>query len=415
MGHEHEHHDAAGHGHGSDHSHPAPPEPGGILYLDCFSGVSGDMLLGALSDLGVAGAIDEAVAALGIPGARIERSRVERSGIQATKADVRWQEPQPGRDHAEIQALLSTAHLPDSVRGLAARTFQRLADAESRVHGVPADRVHFHEVGSVDAIVDIVGTCAGVAALGARVVASPLPLGGGMVKAAHGPLPVPGPATLILLEGAPVRGTHHDKELVTPTGAALVTTLATAWGPLPPMRPRAQGWGAGTWELPDRPNLLRAVLGDSVTTETDGFVLIETNVDDMTPEVAAHAADQARAAGALDVWVVPILMKKGRPAIEIRALCPSERRSAVARAILRETTTLGIRIVAASRLEADRRIVEVETRWGRVPVKVGVFEGEEINAAPEMEACREIAQREGVPLKRVLSEAMSAYLKSRES
>ena len=297
------------------------------------------------------------------------------------------------------------------------RVFHRLAEAESRIHRIGIEEVHFHEVGALDAIADIVGAVAGLALLGVgRVEASPLPLGAGFIRSAHGQQPVPAPATLELVRDVPVRGTGIEAELVTPTGAALLATLADAFGPMPPMRLKAVGYGAGTWDL-ERPNVLRLVLGKPVEEGMDGegwgavierLVLIEANIDDMNPEFYEHVGEILFAEGALDVYWTPVGMKKSRPGILISVLGRPEKKRALVHAVLRETSSLGVRWTWTDRLAVARREMTVRTRYGPLRVKVSSPCGPDPGVSPEYEDCRRAAREQGVPLRRVHEEALAA-------
>jgi pyridinium-3,5-bisthiocarboxylic acid mononucleotide nickel chelatase len=418
----HEKHEDHGHDGSRGHEHPVRlplieqgAGVGKILFFDAFSGVAGDMSIAALLDLGVPLlVIEHAVAALPLEGVFLERGHVHRSGIVATSFDVHVETPQPERTYASIEAMLVGSPLEPDVRALARRIFRRLGEAESAVHRMPLEEVHFHEVGAVDAIVDIVGAAAAIVYLGAEVRGSPLPMGRGFVKARHGILPLPPPATVECLRGVPTYGVDIDAELVTPTGAAIVATSATRFERWPTFAPDRGGWGAGRRELPDRPNLLRVVLGTpgSATVEEAPFgashVVLEANVDDMTGEMAAHAIEALFAAGALDAWAVPITMKKGRPALTIAALAPAPQADAVGATLLRETTSIGLRKMPVSRTERPRRVVTVETAYGRVRVKIseGPFGPPQIK--PEFEDCAAAAKTHGVALREVIQAALAA-------
>ncbi|HXX65730.1 MAG TPA: nickel pincer cofactor biosynthesis protein LarC [Polyangiaceae bacterium] len=383
---------------------------GKILFLDAPSGLAGDIVIAALTDLGVPrGAVMEAVARLPVTGFHVHFGTRVRSGIVATSFEVHVDEPQPSRTFASIRAMLDDAPLEDGVRARAQRTFHRLALAEARVHACAVDDVHFHEVGAVDAIVDVVGSAAALHHLGAELVVSPLPMGRGFVRTAHGTLPLPAPATVECLAGLDTYDAGIEFELVTPTGAAIVGAHASRSHPWPALMPERTGWGAGTAELSDRPNVLRAVLGRpsagasrDVTHVTHTHSVLEANVDDATGELAASWIDALFVAGALDVWATPIVMKKGRPGLTISALASVEHADAVAHAMLRETTSLGVRRYGTSRIERPRRMAQVETPYGRLPVKIseGPFGPPQIK--PEFDACVRAAHAHGVPVREVL-------------
>jgi pyridinium-3,5-bisthiocarboxylic acid mononucleotide nickel chelatase len=429
------------------------------LYFDCFAGIAGDMALGALLDLGVPEEFVRAeLAKLPVGGWRLERKRVKRGALVGTKIHVHVGEGEHvhgahqhhdhshdpsshaahhhhddqhpsdhggGHRHAhyhEIRHMLCDA-LAGEVLARALAMFDRIAEVEARLHGVPVDEVAFHEVGAVDSIIDIVGTAAALAWLRpSRITCRRVPLGGGTVETAHGTLPVPAPATLELLAAAEVEA-EGDSELTTPTGAAIVAASVGAFGPLPPMKVEAVGWGAGDRELSDRPNLLRVVAGwpvEAAKAETpavpgdDEVVVIEANVDDMNPEWIEPLMDALFAAGALDAWSTPIVMKKGRPALTVSALSDGAHQHAVTMALLRHSTSIGARYRTMRRTTLPRRLVEVSTQYGPVPVKVADGEGGlPANVAPEYEACRWLAREKGVPIKDVYQAALAAFYSRR--
>jgi uncharacterized protein (TIGR00299 family) protein len=379
-----------------------------LCYLDAFSGISGDMLVGALADAGAPqDALVDGLHSLGL-GASYEFARTKRAGISATKFQVKGGESSAHRHLHHILEILDKAPLPDRVRRDAAAVFRRLGEAEAGVHGIPLEKVHFHEVGAVDSIADIVGACLGFALLGIeRVFCSPVNVGRGTVETEHGTLPVPAPATAALLRGKPVYAQGPEAELTTPTGAALAVTLAQDFGPMPPMRLHATGYGAGTRDFPGQPNVLRVLTGEaSRATEATTVSVIEANLDDASPEVLGYAAERLLEAGALDVALAPLVMKKGRPGTRLQVVARPEDRERLAAIVFAETTTLGVRWWTAERRVQERRWVEVDTRYGRVRIKVG-----ECTWAPEYEDCRRLARDAGVPLKDVLAEAGFAYLK----
>lgn len=398
-----------------DHRDPR----GGHLYLDCFSGIAGDMTLGALIDLGVPDqVVRDALAKLPIAGWRLEVGRTIRCGISACDVHVVGEEHErryePGHGHRswrEIRGWLDRLDGDAGRRALA--IFGRIARAEAKLHGMTEDDVAFHEVGAMDSIVDVVGAAAALAWLApARVTCRPVPLGHGFVGAAHGRFPVPSPAALeILREGdAPTEDGGAEFELTTPTGAAIAVASAGAFGPPPSGRPVAVGYGAGDRDPPDRPNVLRAIAyeaGSAATAET--LLAIEANLDDMNPELTEPLCEALFAAGARDVWVEPITMKKGRPALKLGALCDEARRDAVADAILRESTTIGLRFWPVARRVLERQDVIVPTPYGDVEVKLARDGGRVVNAAPEYESCRAAARRSGAPVKEVYAAAIAAY------
>jgi uncharacterized protein (TIGR00299 family) protein len=426
-GHDHDHghgheHDHPPHGHDHDHAQHEHPQrvallvegegSGKILFFDAFSGVAGDMTIAALLDLGVPlPVIERAVAELPIEGFHLHRGHVHRSGIVATTFDVHVEAAQPERTYGEIDAMLASSSLPDRTRDLARRIFRRLGEAEASVHRMPLADVHFHEVGAVDAIVDIVGAAAAIAYLGAEVVGSPLPMGRGFVKARHGVLPLPPPAAVECLRGVPTYGVDLDVELVTPTGAAILATAASRFERWPTFAPERVGFGGGSRELPDRPNLLRVVLGTRPGAHDEAgatHVIVEANVDDLTGEVAAHAIDALFAAGAVDAWAAPITMKKGRPALTIAALAPAARADAVAGALIAETTTIGVRKIPVTRTERPRRTVTVATAFGPISIKVSEGPFGPPQMKPEFDECAAAAKAHGVPVREVLAAAIAA-------
>ncbi len=380
-----------------------------IAYLDLPSGLSGNMFLGCLVDAGwPVEALRKALAGLPLPpeSYTVRAETVRRGAVRATLITVDGSGHQPHRSLADVLALLEAAQLPEPVKRGASATFRRLAEAEARVHGIPVEEVHFHEVGAVDAIVDIVGVAAGLHALGVeRLYASPVPLGRGWVETEHGRLPLPAPATLELLAavGAPLRPPPGDGELVTPTGAALLAQYATFEQPT--MALRRVGYGAGHRELA-WPNVARLWLGESL--HTGPMVQMETNIDDMNPELYAAVSEKLFAAGARDVWLTPIQMKKGRPGVLLSVLAPAELESVLADIILAETTTLGLRVVSVRRHEAQRALRPVKTPFGEVSVKLKWVGGRLAGAAPEYEECVRLAREHGVPVRRVYEAALAA-------
>ncbi|BDG09672.1 nickel pincer cofactor biosynthesis protein LarC [Anaeromyxobacter paludicola] len=393
---------------------------GDLLWLEPVGGLAGDMFLAAALDLGLPrDALEAALAGLGLPGFRLEVTRRESSGIAGTHLDVRVEGAQPSvRGLSEILALVGASGLSPRAKEAAAAVFRRLGAAEAKVHGVPVEQVHFHEVGAVDSIVDVCGAAAVLELLGwPRVIASPPELGKGMVKTAHGFLPVPPPAVLELVRGLPVRPGGPPGEAVTPTGAALLATLCEVGEP-PPLVARAVGYGVGTARWPDRPNVLRMTLADAAPGAAAGAPAGEVwelacNLDDATGQLAARAVDEALARGALDAWVAPVTMKKGRPGLVLSALAPAAARDEVARALVRETTTLGVRMRPVSRLELAREWREVETMYGAVRVKLGLLDGAVVQAQPEHDDCLARARERGVPLKEVLAAALAAWRSGR--
>jgi hypothetical protein len=379
-----------------------------ICYLDAFSGISGDMLVGALADAGAnAAAISESIESLGL-GATYRFEKTARRGIAATKFHVEGGESRAHRHLSHILKMIESAALPDRVKRDAGAVFRRLGEAEAKVHGVPVEKVHFHEVGAVDSIGDIVGTCLALALLEIEAVhCSALNLGSGTVDTEHGVLPVPAPATAELVQGKPVYSRGPEMELTTPTGAAIACELAVRFGPPPPMRISAIGYGAGSRDFPGQANVLRAMVGEtSDASEAVAISVIEANIDDSSPEILGYALERLLEAGALDVSFSPLLTKKNRPGTLLRALSRPEDQERMAQLIFAETSTLGLRIYAAERRVQARHAVEVETAHGKIRIKVS----EDGNYAPEFEDCRSLALATGAPLKDVIAAANSAYL-----
>jgi pyridinium-3,5-bisthiocarboxylic acid mononucleotide nickel chelatase len=439
-----------------------------IAYLDCFSGISGDMFLGALIDAGVPPELfKETVTALGV-GAKLEISRVDRSGISATKVDVivngKKDEPrragtpatpqshshghshshahshshehgsehdhgdnQHGRGLVEIRELIGKSALSRSTKETAIKIFEKLGAAESKIHNVPIDKIHFHEVGAVDALVDI--TCAAVGAerLGAdQFVCSPLNVGGGTIECAHGTFPVPAPATVELLKGAPVYSSGLQAELVTPTGAAIVSTLATRFAPFPPMKIERSGYGAGSRDFSGHANVLRVIVGKvkseihagegtrAAQAGQETISVLEANLDDLNPQVFGYVMDRLLEAGALDVFGTPVQMKKNRPGTLLTILAKPEDADKLSQIVFAETTTLGVRRREEEREVLARRWETVPTSFGDVRMKIASMNGTVTSYAPEYEDCRRIAAEHRVPLKAVMQEAVQQYLQNQK-
>ncbi len=375
-----------------------------IAYLDCISGISGDMLLGALVDAGLPlDGLRAELAKLDLEGYRIESKKTQRHGLAATQVTVSLEEtPQPHRRLADIVQLIEKSSLPASDKQRGTDIFRNLAEAEAAAHGTQPEEVEFHEVGAVDAIVDVMGAVAGLRLLAVeQLYCSPLPMGAGWVDTQHGQIPVPAPATLALLtkaNAALAPGPDIEMELVTPTGAAIVSTLARFERPA--MTLSAVGYGAGGRDLEERPNVLRVWLGESQPARAT-MLLIETNIDDMSPELFGYAQERLFDAGAADVWVMPIQMKKNRPGMLLSVLCSTELEDKIVDILLRETTTLGVRVNEVSRHEAQRESLEFESSLGPAAVKVKRLPGRPPVAAPEYEACARIARERGLPLAEV--------------
>jgi uncharacterized protein (TIGR00299 family) protein len=429
-----------------------------VLYFDCFSGASGDMVLGALIDAGVAfDDIRRALGSLAISPDSVWTEQVVRAGIRATKFCVVGEEPMAvqahehshghahshvrghghhphGHDHhhdhgdahghahetghhahrslAEISALIEQSALSGRGKARAKALFQQLGAAEAAIHGTTLEKVHLHEVGALDSIIDIVGAVYALESLGVdRVVASPLNVGSGSVRSAHGLFPVPAPATMRLLQGAPIYSGAQQAELVTPTGALLVTSYATEFGAIPPMRVSAVGYGAGSRDFPETPNVLRVLVGEAdATAPSTSVVVIEADIDDMNPQIFGVVMDALHAEGALDVFYTAIQMKKNRPGTLLTVVAPPDARARLTATIFRETTTIGVRYREMSRECLDREEVTVTTPLGAVRVKVARRDGRVLNASPEFEDCARIARERNVPVKEVQALAIKAFL-----
>jgi len=379
-----------------------------VAYLDCVGGLAGDMLLAALLDAGADLERLRAVPrALGVGGVEIEVERVERQAIGALHLRVETRD-QAHRDYREIRRIVEAADLPERARARSLAAFARLAEAEGRIHGVPPEDVHFHELGSLDALVDVCGAFVLLDELGVEgVVSSPLPFARGLTEAAHGILPLPAPATLELLRGAELVGVDTEAELVTPTGAAIAATIVDEWGGLPALALERVGYGAGTKDLTDRPNILRLVLGEAAERPGGRVALLETNLDDFSPELVPDAVDRCFAAGALDVWTVPVQMKKGRPGFVLSVLARPAVEAQVARVLLEETSALGVRVSRLDRYELEREERTVEVAGSAVRVKIGLLDGRAVNVAPEHDDCAALARQTGRSVQSVWAEALA--------
>ncbi len=382
-----------------------------VAYVDPVGGLAGDMFLAVLLDDGAPRtALDDTVRALGLRDTRIDVDRSERSGLVATWVDVRT-EPGAGRAAASMRRRIEEASLPDRVRTRSIEVFDRLVAAETEVHGAQPDEVVLHELGGDDTLVDICGAFALLDALGIeRLVCAPIPLGRGVAMGDHGPLPLPGPATLQLLVGVPVYGVPTPGELVTPTGAAIATAVDD-FGELPAMTVRAVGIGAGSREHLDRPNILRLTIGDATMAREPSpgdVVVLQTNVDDLVPELVPDVLDACRAAGALDAWTTPIQMKKGRPGLLLSVLGRPRDERRLAETLLRHSSTLGVRVRHHARYELDRAIREVHVDGRPIRVKIGLLDGDVVNVAPEHDDCAEVAAATGRPVKQIWAEALAA-------
>ncbi len=438
-GHEHDpdHHHDHDHAHGHDHSHGhahrhgaaltlegdaeahrAPLERGAgagkTLFLDAFSGVAGDMTIAALVDMGVPfSVVRDSVALLGLSGFALVLKPARGGVIGGTKFDVTMDAAQPDRRYRAIDDLIAASALGESVKALARAIFLRLAHAEAEVHRTSLDVVAFHEVGAIDAIVDIVGAAACFDFLGAHVVSSALPMGRGSVSCQHGVLPLPAPATLACLRGVPTVDAGIEAELVTPTGAAIVASVAQRFSAWPALAPERIGWGFGTRALPDRLNALRVILGTQAgpadSTSNATHVVLEANVDDMSGELAAHALRSLLESGALDAWATPIVMKKGRPALTLSLIAPREAEARLAEVLLRETHSIGVRHSYVSRTERPRRMATVITAFGLIPLKISEGPFGPARVKPEFDACVDAARAAGVSVAEVIAAALAAY------
>jgi uncharacterized protein (TIGR00299 family) protein len=380
-----------------------------IAYFEAFAGASGNMILGAILDAGLElERLQEGLRALQLTGYTISATKVKKRGIAGTFVDVKVEGPQEERRLPDIERIILESALPERVKTLSLKAFRRLAEAEAKVHNIPVEEVHFHEVGAVDAIVDVVGSILGLELLGVEeVYVSPLHLGYGMVKSAHGLLPVPAPATMELIKGVPVYGWDVEAELLTPTGAAILTTLACSFGSPPPFKLEKLGYGAGFWDLPF-PNLLRLCIGEKEAHgyEEDYVTVLEANIDDMNPQWFDHLIERLLEAGALDAYLSPIQMKKGRPGVKLGVIVQEEKLGPVLDAIFRESTTIGVRAYRAKRWKLEREEITVLTQFGEVKVKVARRGGQILNIAPEYEDCRKLAKERGVALKEVYQAAL---------
>jgi len=388
-------------------------------YLDGSSGISGDMFIGVLLDAGFdAKHLLDELKKLELGFFKLKRTRATRGGVTGTRFEVEVTGDHPHRHLKDIEAIIEPSSISATAKENALKIFRKLAEAEGKIHGKPATEIHFHEVGAMDAIIDIVGACVGIESLEiSELVCSPLNVGGGHVQSAHGSLPVPAPATAELLQGIPIYSSGVEGELVTPTGAAIVSTLAKSFGPLPPFKIERIGYGAGSKEFPEHPNVARLFLGERqepVKAQPgqpgDELVsLIEANVDDMNPQLFGYFIDQALAAGALDVTCSHLQMKKNRPGLQLTILTTPEKADALAQLVFEQTTTIGVRIYEARRKVLEREHVEVETPYGKVHVKVAKREGKILNVAPEFDDCLRLAAEKNVPLKEILLAAQAAY------
>jgi hypothetical protein len=392
-----------------------------LAYFDCFSGISGDMTLGALIDAGCsADLLRDELKSLHVPGWELTTEKVWKNGMSATCVRVNTEDQQKHRPLITILEILQNSRLGPGVRENASRIFKKMGEAEAHVHDAPLEKVHFHEVGAVDAIVDIVGSCIGFHALGIeRFACSPLNVGGGTAKMTHGVLPVPAPATARLLQGAPTFSNGVQRELVTPTGAAIIATLCDSFGPQPAMTVSAIGYGAGAADLEGQPNVVRIMIGETADKTSfagdEEISIIEANLDDMNPQIYGYVLEKVLLAGALDVYTTALQMKKNRPGTLLTILCRPEDTNALTSLIFAETTTLGVRTHRAQRRALPREWVNVSTGFGPVRIKLSRSNGRILHVTPEYDDCRKLAVEKQVPLQQVISEALRAYQASEKA
>jgi uncharacterized protein (TIGR00299 family) protein len=388
------------------------------LYFDCFAGASGDMILGAMVAAGVdPNFLRQQLSLLPVSGFKVDFETVDRSGLSATYARVETAPEHKHRHLADIKEIIDRSGLAEAVKQRAVQIFTRLAEAEARVHNEAVDHVHFHEVGALDAILDVVGAAICFEFLKIdRFVCSPLHVGSGMVQMAHGRFPIPPPAVAELLKGVPFYAGDVKGELVTPTSAAIITTVCREYGPVPQMTTESTGYGAGTREYPDFPNVLRVFVGETESSRAidERLWMIETNLDDASPQIIGHVMDRVLESGALDCFFTPVQMKKNRPGVLLSVLCAQDKKEAVMKLLFTETTTLGVRSYEVSRRALQRSVVRVETQYGPIDVKVAHLDGRVVNEMPEFEQCRDAAAKANVPLKSVEEAARLAMAKVRE-
>ena len=386
------------------------------LYFDCFAGASGDMILGAMIAAGVDPlALGEQLSRLNVDGFSVNFETVTRSGLSATYARVETTDEHKHRHLSDIKKIIESSNVSDAVKALSIAIFTRLAHAEARVHNEPVEHVHFHEVGALDAIVDIVGAaiCFDLLKID-RFVCSPLHVGSGTIQMAHGRFPVPPPAVAELLQGVPFYSTEIQGELLTPTGAAIITTVCKEFGPIPQMITEATGYGAGTRQYKDFPNVLRVLLGEteSAAANDERLTMIETNIDDLSPQILGHVMDRAFELGALDCYFTPVQMKKNRPGTLLSILCEGKAEEEFLKLLFTETTTLGVRRYHVERRALQRSVMRVETQYGPIDVKVAHLNGRVVNEMPEFEQVKAAANNAGVPVK-VVEDAVRAAVNHR--
>lgn len=384
-----------------------------ILYIDPCSGISGDMFLGAFMDLGFSlKTLKGVIAGLKIKGCELHSKKVSKKGITATRFHVEIENIDRQHNHLkDIKKIIETSQAAGRAKKLAVKIFQKIAEAESLVHGTTPEKIHFHEVGAVDSIVDILGAAVAFDYFGFdEIVSGPVNTGSGTVKCDHGILPVPAPATAELLKGIPSYSSGIQRELTTPTGAAILATIASSFGPMPPMIIDQIGYGAGSADLKDSPNVLRIMAGESAEkTHQEEMVEVETNIDDMNPECYEYVMDALFKAGALDVFLTPVIMKKSRPAMKLSVICQEGIAEKITRTIFRETTTFGVRQWKVSRNVMARETKKVKTEYGEVDVKIGAYGDGPLQVSPEYESCAKIAKAKKVPLKVVFDAARKGY------
>ncbi|HLA95240.1 MAG TPA: nickel pincer cofactor biosynthesis protein LarC [Pyrinomonadaceae bacterium] len=382
-----------------------------ILYFDCFAGASGNMILGALIAAGVdAEKLTDELKKLGLPEFKIQIEKVDRSGISSLHAKVLIPDEKKHRHLPEIEAIIRNSTLSQTVKDRSLAIFRRLAEAEAAVHGIELEKVHFHEVGALDAIIDIVGSCVGFEMLGIESFAcSKIHVGSGFVNMAHGKFPIPPPAVAELLKNIPFYSTEIEGELITPTGAAIISTLCENYGQIPDMTLEVSGYGAGTRTYEKFPNVLRIFVGETAYSgQSETLSLLETNIDDLSPQILGHVMDKAFDAGALDCWFTAIQMKKNRPATKVSILCSADTEKALLDLLYRETSTLGVRIQRIERRSLERESTMISTEYGQIGVKTAYIDGEAVNSKPEFEDLKSAAVASGVPLKLVAEAASKA-------
>ena len=388
-----------------------PTNSGRICQIDCSSGISGDMMLGALVDAGLPLArLKAELRKLGLRGYSIKAGKVTRGGLEATKVDITVAGAQPVRRWRDVRRIIDESSLETRIKTDSLAIMKRIFEAEAAVHGKTLGSAHLHELGAVDCLLDVVGSVIGLSFFGVESIsASRVNTGGGLVKIQHGILPVPAPATAELLKGIPLYALDSKHELTTPTGAAIVSTLCRNFGRLPEMELKLIGAGAGSLDPPEHPNILRILIGQGPCLESDDeIIVIETNIDDMDPRIYEHVMDRLLEAGALDVFLTPIIMKKSRPAVRLSAICKPEMIDTLTSIMLKETTTLGVRVYGAGRRILERNIVKVKTRYGDIRVKIGILEKRVVKSIPEYRDCSRAAKKHGVPLLRVIKAAERA-------